>query len=276
MPLYNGAAFLAATIESVLAQTWEDWELVIADDASSDGSLDVVRRFADCRIRILDACGKVGAAANWNRAVAEARGRYVKVLCQDDLIYPTCLAEQIAVFERDAENAVAFVCARRDIIDSQGRVVFRNRGHRWAGRVAGSHALRALVRSGTNPLGEPATVLFRQGLYHTTSGFRGPDLYMIDVDFWCQLLIHGNLYALPRTLAAFRVSDRSLSASIGLRQAVQARRFFQRLGTEHPGIVRRTDVIRGCMLATILGLARGMIFQAAHFGGSDRCEAEPC
>src|SRR5689334_490580 len=119
MPLYNGAAFLGATIESVLAQTWEDWELVIADDASSDGSLDVVRRVPDCRIRILDACGNVGPASNWNRAVTEARGRYVKVLCQDDLIYPTCLAEQIAVLERDANNAVAFVCSRRDIIDSQ-------------------------------------------------------------------------------------------------------------------------------------------------------------
>jgi glycosyltransferase involved in cell wall biosynthesis len=89
IPTYNAALWIAATIESVLAQTRRDFELVILDDCSGDDTLSIVRQYEDPRIRLLVHERNMGAEAAWNRLLAEARGRFMKLLCCDDLIHPT-------------------------------------------------------------------------------------------------------------------------------------------------------------------------------------------
>ena len=115
IPAYNAARFIGEAIGSVLAQTCRDFELVVVDDASADDTVDVVRRFSDPRLRLLRNARNLGLAGNWNRATSEARGRYVKLLCQDDLLRPDCLADQVAVLDHPGNGDVALVCARRDI-----------------------------------------------------------------------------------------------------------------------------------------------------------------
>jgi len=165
IPTYRGAKHLAETIQSVLGQSFTDFELLVLDDASPDETADVVARFADPRLTYLRNESNIGAQANWNRCLAHARGRYVKLLPHDDLLRPECLEQQVAVMEGDANGAIALVCCSRQMIDRKGRPLMR-RGmpRRHAGRIQGSELVRRSVRAGTNLIGEPGAVMFRRGV----------------------------------------------------------------------------------------------------------------
>ena len=161
MPAYQAAPFIGATIESVLAQTCDRWELVIVDDASPDDTFAVASGYAsDGRIRLERNEHNLGPVGNWNRVVSMASAEYVKVLCDDDLLYPTCLARQAAAL--DAHPTAGLVGSRRDIVDQDGRVVIRGRGLAgMEGLVPGHQALTRMLETGTTPFGEPSVVLFR-------------------------------------------------------------------------------------------------------------------
>ena len=102
MPAHNSARFIAETVESVIAQTYPHWELLIVDDRSSDDTVPIVRAFEarDLRIRLTQLDANGGAAVARNTAIAQAAGRYVAFLDSDDLWLPHKLAEQIAFMER--------------------------------------------------------------------------------------------------------------------------------------------------------------------------------
>jgi len=103
LPVYNGEAHLAESIESILAQTMGDLELVIADNASTDGTIAICERYAasDPRVRIERSAENLGAAWNYNRLVDAARGRYFKWSSHDDVCGPRLLERCVAVMEED-------------------------------------------------------------------------------------------------------------------------------------------------------------------------------
>src|SRR5690242_10061173 len=121
IPTYRGTAHLGAAIDSVLAQTYRDFELLIIDDNSPDDTAHLVARYDDPRIRYLRNTSNLGPEGNWNRCLAEARGKYFKLLPHDDLLTPNCLERQVSVLEDDASERLAFVFCARRIIDSRGR-----------------------------------------------------------------------------------------------------------------------------------------------------------
>ena len=102
MPLYNKADYVEAAVRSVLEQTFTDFELVVIDDGSTDGSAAVVQGMTDPRIHLL-AQGNAGAAAARNAGIAAARGRWVAFLDADDTWRPEKLARQLAVLEREPD-----------------------------------------------------------------------------------------------------------------------------------------------------------------------------
>lgn len=105
MPSYNTGRFIAETIRSVLAQTYENWELIIVDDCSTDDTDAIVAKFDDSRIRYIKNEANSGAAVTRNRALREAKGRWIAFLDSDDLWHPEKLAKQIAFME---QNGYAF------------------------------------------------------------------------------------------------------------------------------------------------------------------------
>jgi glycosyltransferase involved in cell wall biosynthesis len=114
-PVYNGAEYLTECIESVIAQTYENWEYVIVDNCSTDGTLQIARRYAsqDPRVRVVAADVFVGAIENQNRAVREisSGSKYTKVLHADDWLFPECLERMIELAE--ANPTVGVVSAYR-------------------------------------------------------------------------------------------------------------------------------------------------------------------
>lgn len=102
MPSYNTAKFISETIESVLAQTYTNWELIIVDDCSTDDTDAVIRPYlADDRIRYIKNEKNSGAAVSRNRALREAKGKWIAFLDSDDLWLPEKLEKQIAFMEQN-------------------------------------------------------------------------------------------------------------------------------------------------------------------------------
>ena len=98
LPVYNGASYLREAIESILGQTYTDFELIVIDDGSTDDSLSVVGEFADSGILVFSQTNK-GLAASLNRAIGLAKGRYVARQDQDDLSLPQRFEKQIRFFD---------------------------------------------------------------------------------------------------------------------------------------------------------------------------------
>jgi glycosyltransferase involved in cell wall biosynthesis len=104
--LYNKGAYVAETVRSVLSSTFTDFELLLVDDASTDGGLEVVRGIEDPRVRILESPVNTGRAAAANRGYDHACGEYVAVLDADDLMHPERLAKQVAFMDAHPEVGV--------------------------------------------------------------------------------------------------------------------------------------------------------------------------
>lgn len=122
VPVYNVANYIEETIASVLAQTWEAWELLLVEDGSGDDSLAVMERCArerqDHRIRIIRQPSNMGAAKARNRGLEEARGRYIAYLDADDLWTPEKLERELRFLR---EKEAAFVFTGYEFADERGR-----------------------------------------------------------------------------------------------------------------------------------------------------------
>ena len=105
IPTCNGEAWIAETIQSVLDQTLTDWELIISDDASTDGTQEIVQKFveSDPRIRSIQQQSRIGAGPNWNSVLLQASSNFVKLLCQDDVLYPNCLEMTLPAIEQNSK-----------------------------------------------------------------------------------------------------------------------------------------------------------------------------
>jgi glycosyltransferase involved in cell wall biosynthesis len=256
VPAYNSVAFIRATMDSVLAQTFPDFELIVSDHSSTDGTWEALQQYAaDPRVQLHQLPKGGGAPANWNAVTERATGELVKLVCSDDLIYPTCLAEQVAAM--DAHPGAVMVACSRDIVDAAGRPLIRGRGlGRLRGRVDGREAIRATVRSGTNIFGEPASVLLRRETLAAEGYWDGNHSYLIDEASYIRVLLHGDLVALPKPLAGFRVSDQQWSVHLMRTQAVEAKDYHRRLQRDRPGLLSAGDVRLGNAMADVTMLMR--------------------
>ncbi|MDI1355626.1 MAG: glycosyltransferase family 2 protein [bacterium] len=226
VPAYNNAAYLRETIESVLHQTHSNFELILVDDCSTDSTWDVINEFKDPRIKSSRNEKNMGMHGNWSKALSLATGKYIKLICGDDILYPRCLELQALVFENDVQQNVAMVSCRRKLIKADGGEVFGSFYKLRAGNYAGSKAMQYCVTFGTNLIGEPMSVLFRNSVYRDHHIELGSNNYLIDLDLYSKLLKYGNLVVLPDYLAAFRVHSTSMSGSLGLKHAAHINEFY--------------------------------------------------
>ncbi|MDC7123251.1 glycosyltransferase family 2 protein [Cellulomonas fimi] len=254
VPAYNNADFVAETVRSVLAQTYTDFELVVADHSSTDGTWDVLQQFADDdRVRLLQTPAGGGAKRNWDAVSQAARGELVKLVCGDDVLYPTMLERQVAAFG----DGVEVVASRRDIVDAHGRVLVKGRGlGRMRGPLPGGAALRASVLAGGNLFGEPMCVMMRRSTLESVGWWDDREPYYIDLGTYAHALVRGTFVAVPEVLAAFRVSSTQWSVRLTDEQSRQAARFHARVRAEHPEVVSKADVAVGDVMATVAAWRR--------------------
>lgn len=260
VPSYNNGAFIEATMESILAQTYEDFELVVADHSSVDDTWERLQRFADdSRVRLLQTPAGGGAPANWGAVTAQATGEFVKLVCGDDLVYPTCLERQVAAM--DANAGVVLVSAKRDLIDARADVIVRARGLAGLeGRVAGRAAARRTVVAGANIFGEPACVLMRRSALEAAGGWDDSHPYVIDEATYVNVLMHGDFFGIPEALAGFRLSAGQWSVHLAEEQSKQVLGFHHQLADAQPGLLSRPDLVRGDLLARGMAYTRRLAY----------------
>ena len=124
LPVHDGERFLRAALESNLAQTFEDFELVVCDNASTDATPEILREFAarDPRVRIQRHDQNLGAAANYNATVELARGTFFRWTTHDDLVAPTHLERLLEAFEQGPAS-MSLAYPRTAVIDATGEIV---------------------------------------------------------------------------------------------------------------------------------------------------------
>jgi len=267
LPVFNGERYVRAAIASVLAQDSVDLELVVVDNASTDGTVAAVEGFDDERLRLLRNHTNVGAGRNWNRCLTEARGDLVKILCADDWLYPGALARQAAVLDAPGNEGVVLVAAARDVVDGDGRRLLRRGWGPREGRVSGGAAVRRVARRGTNLIGEPSATLFRRAAALACGEFQPEATYVVDLDYWCRLLLHGDLYVIPEALSAFRVSGGSWSVRVARRQTADMRALLRGLHDDPCFDVSGLDVGLGSATAAANSRLRRLLYRGLALRG---------
>jgi len=262
IPTYRGGKTLGAAIESVLAQTHTDFELIVVDDDSPDDTRAVVEGFSDRRIVYLRNERNLGPQGNWNRCLEVASGDYFKLLPHDDLLHPRCLERQVGVLDADTEKRIALVFCAREMLGPDARVLMR-RGYPGGreGPIDCNVLIRACVRRGTNLIGEPGAVLLRKATAGKVGVFDATNPYVIDLDYWFRLLAHGNAHFCAEPLAAFRVSAGSWSVAIGARQSVDFRNFVQRLAVLGVAPGSLFDRFCGNLMAVLNNFSRSVFYR---------------
>lgn len=211
MPTYNGSDYLRSAIDSVLAQSYSDFELIIVDDMSKDNTVEIVESYCDSRIRFYKNETNQGLVGNWEQCLANATGDYIHFLFQDDFMYPSCLEKKMNLMERNSSSSLCFsasyVIDKNDVITLKRRPL---RGNRVMDGI--SFARKSFHRH--NLYGEPSNVMFRKSAADKVGSFNNMLAYTPDWEYWLRLSTVGSVCYVDDYLACFRVS--SGSATDGL------------------------------------------------------------
>lgn len=208
LPVYNGALYLQDAIESALSQTYDDFELIIIDDNSSDQSGQIIEDWASRDSRIVSAINEsnVGLFANYNLCLNKAQGEFIKPFAQDDLLHPSLLEKSIEVLSTKPE--VSLVSCHRRSIDSAGQLLRADDLLSSADAfpcdqvVEGKLVVRKCLFPLVNYIGEPSTVMFRRE--SIGRGFDQTLNHIGDLEYWLRLLLDGNYYHISEILCNFR------------------------------------------------------------------------
>jgi len=253
IPCFNEERFIGKAIESVLLQTYKAFTLQVVDDCSIDGSLGIIRTFRDPRIEVHRSSKNLGLYENLNRCLQLARTPYVKIVCADDVLDPTCLEEELAVLEKYPKLVLSFCSSI--VIDADGRRLLKRRLYPQSLQIDGGKLIRVILASARNPIGEPTGVMFRKrsvDAYHLR--LRSDEYrHMADLEFWIQLLEHGDGYYLDRKLFSFRLHPGAGTVGLLKRSVAEHRKLLREYEMRYPLTIVQRVLFHGRLIGFFLG-----------------------
>ncbi len=202
LPVYNGENFIAEALDSILSQTYRNFELVITDNASTDRTQAICERYAarDPRIRYHRFDQNAGAAKNYNRAFELSQGKYFKWAAHDDLLYPEFLKTAVEVFENAQQN-LCIVYSRVHYIDGKGETTHLDQ--ETLDVEGGTAAQRLFLFLQRISLATPVFGLMRSD-YVARTGLIG-SFIASDYVFLAQAIVLGGFRELPEPLIKLRI-----------------------------------------------------------------------
>jgi glycosyltransferase involved in cell wall biosynthesis len=193
IPTYNRGELLRSAIESALEQTFTDLEIIVSDDKSTDNTLDVVRYFADERIKYKLNHGKKGPSATRNTAIMASKGDYIAFLDDDDVWFPDKLQKQVDLLDHCQPNICGVYSNRLFLDKMSGKVFSDNPG---TDQVKGNLLHQLIIKS---PIHTSTAVIKKRcldeiGLFDETIS------YMEDLDLWIRLSVNWDFEYIPKPL----------------------------------------------------------------------------
>ena len=247
VPVFNGLSYLPVLTNSLLAQTYPNLEIVFSEGGSTDGSLGFLRELDDPRVRLIEQQQGTSAAENWTAASQAASGEFTKLICQDDLLYPTTIEEQVQDLAAHPDAVIAI--AARDIVDAHGRTIFRERG--LAGLkgdyLSGQEVMHTCYRQGTNVIGEPLAVLLRTDVLKEALPWDDNNPLMLDLSMYAKVVQRGGVVIRRNSVGAFRVSNASWSTRLAREQLEQTARWQNEYLAANSEDISRVDQTRALL-----------------------------
>ncbi|MBE9163316.1 glycosyltransferase [Tychonema sp. LEGE 06208] len=220
IPTYNGEKYLSEALFSAMAQTYPHLEIIISDDGSTDRTMAIAKSLTDkfpgeFKFSVHE---KFGLVKNWNHCISQAKGKYIKLLCQDDLLEPDCIAELVNLAEQDEQIGLVF--SRRGVLlagdansDAACQAIGRGAleiSQNWSNlqRVQDGKTLLAdpnLLNNPINKIGEPSTVLIRRDVFDRVGFFDVELQQLVDVEMWFRIMSHYKIGFVNKSLSNWRV-----------------------------------------------------------------------
>jgi glycosyltransferase involved in cell wall biosynthesis len=244
MSVYNSARYLRESIDSILNQTFTNFEFIIIDDASSDSSWNILAEYAhrERRMKLFKNNENIGLTKSLNKALKLAQGEYVARQDADDVSLPERFQKQVELLDKSPE--VVLVSCNINLIDAQGRYIEKQ-------QRACDRDLIPWYLLFYNHLAGHSQVMFRQKPVEDLGGYSAHYRYSQDYELWSRLVKVGDIAILPDVLLQQRRHDKSISAAQQLDQATyslsQARHNIKQLLGEELSL-EELDALRGFWL----------------------------
>lgn len=281
IPAYNSAGTVATTIESCLAQTWPNLEVVVVNDGSTDGTRGELARF-EPRIRVVDQ-KNAGLAAARNAGVAAARGEFIALIDADDLMLPERIAIQAAVFAADprcvlvSTDFTAFSGVRGEV-ECSHIASYYQAWNRQGGAPsiypeplalgAGSPAVRCgevLENLVWGNFVHPPTTMIRASALAAAGPFDVGLRYSCDYDAFCRIAAQGRFAYVETPLLRYRISPTQMSSTVRRGHLpLETIRVLERIAATHPALYGRKRELFD------LRIAESLIDAAGQIGSFDR------
>lgn len=209
IPTYNQEKFIVDALESVLSQSYQNIEIIVVDDCSTDGTLEKLKSLCGSHEKLLLYTNKpnIGMVKNWNKCLGLSKGKYVKFVFGDDILAsPDAIESMVQRLEADKE--IVLVASARKIIDSSNRLQSIISSFQNLSLADGRGVIKQCLHEITrvhNPIGEPTSVMFRSDV--AKRGFDVKYNQLVDIEMWFHLLEQGGFAYIDRPLCAFRQHD---------------------------------------------------------------------
>lgn len=201
IPVYNAGEFVKASVDSILAQTYTGFEIIIINDGSTDNSLAILENIHDARIKIFSQ-PNAGIAAALNKGIELSKGKYIARQDADDISLPQRFEKQVRFLE--VNNAYGLVGGQAEIIDRSGKAVNRFLKH---ATTNGKLQYDLLWNS---PFVHPALMIRRECFERAGGFYTGKELFE-DYDMWSRIALHYKLANLPEILLQYRELSTGIS-----------------------------------------------------------------
>ncbi len=218
LPAYNRVEYAREAIKSVLSQTYNDYELIISDDASTENIEGMVSSFNDKRLKYFKQKVNLGFIKNWNFCLDKSRGSYIKILGDDDVLLPDCLEKSVRVLED--KKVVGMVCSDYWTIDGVGKLIDSKQFNSESFRVFKESKIengRQFIKEyffGARRVGLPSAILFKKDLLRVVGNFDEAAGSPADIDLWLRILRISDFYYIDEKLLNMRWHEGNLSQKL--------------------------------------------------------------
>ena len=200
---YNHEKFIAQAIESVLSQSFADFELLIIDDNSTDNTAGIIKNFKDPRIKFFQNSQNFGMVINTNNLIKKARGEYIAFINSDDFWEKDKLKKQIDFLENNHDFGACFSLA--NIVNEKNQIINSNKSNPFKNLQLNRSEFLNYLFFNNNPLCYPSA-LIRKKIFINIHYLNPAYLILLDVDLWIKILFSGHeIKILPENLTNFRI-----------------------------------------------------------------------